>query len=117
VSPGSVTSTVTKRKMLPGWRGAISSDIARASIAILVVFALALPLYFLYSSEGRDGLENVMQNSGATEGSPLISSPFGYGQNYFTALLAGILGFLAVALVATGILRLVRMRGVRDAEP
>jgi len=117
VSPGSVTSTDPNRKTLPGLRGAISSDTARAAIAILIVFALALPLYFLYSSQGKDGLEKTMQDAGTAEGGPMISSPFEYGQDYFSALFAGILGFLAVALVATAILKLVRMKATRDTEP
>ena len=114
VSPGSIKSRIPDKKSLPGLRGAISSDTARAVVAILIVFALALPLYFLYSSQGRDGLEKTMQDSGTTDGRPIISSPFDYGQNYFSALFAGILGFLAVALVATMILKLVRMKTVRE---
>jgi len=113
VSPGSITSANTDRETLPGLRGIISSDTARAAIAIIIVFALTLPLYFLYSSQGKDGLEKVMQNSGTSEGRPMISTPFGYGQDYFSALFAGILGFLAVALVATLILKLVRMKATR----
>jgi len=117
VSPGSITSANLDRKTLPGLRGAISSDTARAAIAIIIVFALTLPLYFLYSSQGKDGLEKVMQNAGTAEGKPMISTPFGYGQDYFGALFAGTLGFLAVALVATVILKLVRMRTDRGTEP
>jgi cobalt/nickel transport system permease protein len=117
VSPESFTSTSRTRKRLPGWRGVISSDTSRAVIAILVVFALALPLYFLYSSQGKDGLEKAMQQGGSAGGKPLISSPFGYGQSYFSALFAGILGFLAVALVATLILKLVRMRATGGTGP
>jgi cobalt/nickel transport system permease protein len=117
VSPGSITSAIPGRKAIPGLRGAISSDTARAAIAIIIVFALTLPLYFLYSSQGRDGLEKVMQNAGTSDGRPVISAPFGYGQSYFSALFAGILGFLAVALVATLILKLVRMKAARELEP
>jgi cobalt/nickel transport system permease protein len=117
VSPGSITSINPNRRTLPGFRGAISNDTVRAVIAILIVFALALPLYFLYSSQGKDGLEKVMQHAGTAGGKPLISSPFEYGQNYFSALFAGILGFLVVALVATVIIKLVRLKAVRGSKP
>jgi hypothetical protein len=58
-----------------------------------------------------------MQHAGTADGKPLISSPFEYGQNYFSALFAGILGFLVVALVATAILKLVRLKAVRGSKP
>jgi hypothetical protein len=38
-----------------------------------------------------------------------MASPFSYGENYFSALFAGILGFLAVALAAIGVLKLVKV--------
>jgi cobalt/nickel transport system permease protein len=85
----------------------LSSRIAHATVAILIVFALALPLYFAYSSEGADGLEKTMEDGGAEEGDALISSPFSYGEDYFAALFAGILGFLAVALVGLGIMKVI----------
>lgn len=78
----------------------ISSRTVQATFSILLVFALALPLYFIYSSEGMDGLERTMDDAGVSEGEAVISSPFSYGEDYIAALLAGILGFLAVALVA-----------------
>jgi len=105
-SPGSITLVRPAGKPLPGLRGVLSSNATKAVVAILIVFALALPLYFLYSSEGKDGLERTMENANASEGEPLVTSPFSYGENYFTALFAGMIGFLAVALTSLGILRL-----------
>lgn len=117
VLPDAITSASPTRKVLPGLRALICGNTARAVVAIFVVFALALPLYFLYASAGKDGLEKTMENANVAEGEPLIVSPFSYGQDYFSALFAGLLGFLAVALVALGMMKLVRMRGSRGTDP
>ncbi len=82
-----------------------SSKIGLASAAVLIVFALSLPLYFLYSSSGSDGLEQTMADAEVEESDQVLSAPFSYGDSYFAALFAGLLGFLAVALAALGILK------------
>jgi len=87
-----------------------SSKLAMASLAILLVFALALPLYFLYSSEGEDGLERTMADAGVDEQDQILSAPFSYGDEYFTALFAGLLGFLVVALLALGLMKSLRWK-------
>jgi cobalt/nickel transport system permease protein len=84
------------------------SRTAQATLAMIVVFALALPLYFLYSAEGADGLEKTMEDGGVGEAEPAVASPFGYGEDYFAALFAGILGFVAVALVSLGLMGIMR---------
>lgn len=85
-----------------------------AAIAILVVFALVLPLYFLYAVDGKDGLEQTVSHSGGAEAAgPVISSPFSYGQSYFEALFAGLLGFAVVAMAASGIALLLNRREVK----
>jgi cobalt/nickel transport system permease protein len=117
VLPDAITSASPTRKALPGLRALICGNTARAVVAIIVVFALALPLYFLYASAGKDGLETTMENANVAEGEPLIVSPFSYGQDYFSALFAGLLGFLSVALVALGMMKLVRMRGSGGTNP
>jgi cobalt/nickel transport system permease protein len=117
VQPDAITSASQTEKTLPGLRALISGSTARAAVAILIVFALALPLYFLYASAGKDGLEKTMENANVAEGKPPLASPFSYGQDYFSALFAGLLGFLAVALVTLGMMRLVRMRGRAGTSP
>lgn len=87
-----------------------SSKLALASLAILLVFALALPLYFLYSSEGEDGLERTMSDAELEEQEQVLSAPFSYGDEYFAALFAGLLGFLVVALVALGLMKSLRWK-------
>jgi cobalt/nickel transport system permease protein len=117
VLPDAITSAGPTRKVLPGLRALIFGSTARAVVAIIIVFALALPLYFLYASAGKDGLEKTMENADVAEGEPLMASPFSYGENYFGALFAGLLGFLAVALVALGMMKLVRMRAGKGTNP
>ncbi|MCJ7561495.1 MAG: hypothetical protein MUO84_00595, partial [Thermoplasmata archaeon] len=94
---------------VPGIKGIMSSKIAQATVAVLIVFALALPLYFMYSSEGADGLEKTMEDAGVDEGDTVLTSPFEYGETYFAALFAGILGFVATALVGLGLLNIFKI--------
>jgi len=115
-APGSISLSAMDPKAPPLLKKTVSNNSARAVVAILVVFALALPLYFLYSSEGKDGLEKTMENGDASEGEPLITSPFSYGENYFAALFAGILGFLAAAICSLGVLRLVGARQLKESN-
>jgi cobalt/nickel transport system permease protein len=91
-----------------------ATDITKAAVAILFVFMLMVPLYMLYSSEGLDGLERTMANSGSEEGEPVLTAPFSYGETYLEILLAGILGFLAVSIAAAVILRILRTPKGRD---
>jgi len=103
-------------KPAEGWRKVASSKVVQATAAVLVVFALCLPLYFMYSSEGADGLEKTMEDSGVTEGEAVLTSPFSYGEDYFAALFAGMLGFVVVALSAIGLLTVIRSRKVRTEQ-
>lgn len=112
VSPGAFVRT-TSEKPAAGLSGVLASRTVQAALAVLIVFALALPLYFVYSSEGEDGLEKTMSDAGAEEGEPLLSAPLDYGEDYAAALLAGMLGFLATSLGALGILSLLRSKTSR----
>ncbi len=114
VAPEMFKSTASRPAATIGLKSIFSSRIAQATVAILIAFALALPLYFIYSSEGADGLEKTMEDAGIGESEPLLTSPFTYGENYFAALFAGILGFVAVALLGLGMMRV--LRAGRPAE-
>lgn len=92
----------------------ITSSTARAVASILIVFALMIPLYIVYSSEGRDGLEQTINESGLEESSPFLAAPFDYGETYLQILMAGILGFLAVCVASLTIMRLLRAPIGRD---
>jgi cobalt/nickel transport system permease protein len=114
VAPEMFGSADRRPEAAAGLRGLFSSRIAQATAAIIIVFALSLPLYFVYSSEGADGLEKTMDDAAVAEGDPLLTSPFSYGETYFAALFAGILGFAAVALVGLGLMKALEPR--RKAE-
>ena len=96
------------------WHRILASRTAQATLAVLVVFALALPLYFLYSSQGEDGLERTMTDGDVEEGDALLTSPLDYGDSYFAALFAGVIGFVAVVLASLGILRVMKPMTRRD---
>jgi len=105
VAPGAFAKAAVDAKPSPGAKAILTSRIAQATVAIIIAFALALPLYFLYSSEGADGLEKTMEDAEFEEAEALMTSPFDYGDTYFAALFAGLLGFVATSLVGLGILK------------
>ena len=96
--------------------GVLNSPILLATLAVLLVFALSTPLYLVYASEGKDGLEQTMDRSGTEMDEPLLESPFSYGRDFFTMLFAGILGFLLVSLLSIGTMRLLRLASGRDGS-
>jgi len=69
---------------------------------IVVLFAVGLELFFLFSAGYGDGLEKTMERAGAEESPPIYEAPLGYGNNYATAFLAGLCGFSLLFLVAYG---------------
>lgn len=92
----------------------LRSRTAMGALAVIVVFAAMIPFYIIYASEGEDGLEKTMSESGVSEGQPVLASPFDYGETYFQILLGGILGFAAVFAVLIAALGLVRAWGSRS---
>lgn len=65
---------------------------------ILVLFAIGLVLFFIFSANYADGLEKTMEEADAGEEST-FESPFQYGENYPHAFVSGILGFLVMFLL------------------
>jgi hypothetical protein len=65
----------------------------KAGAVILALFAIGLVGYFAFSAAFPDGLERVMHDHGVEEGEPFYSAPLSYGDNYWGALLAGLVGF------------------------
>ena len=103
---------ILTRKVARGkgsWTDFLHRPTARAALAILLVFALALPLYLIYASDGRDGLEQTMATAGTGSDQPFLEAPFSYGEGFFAMFFAGVLGFLLVALLAIGVMRLLGM--------
>lgn len=114
VSPNVFVREHTPAAKADGVRGVLHMKTAQATVAVLIAFALALPLYFIYSAEGEDGLEKTMSDAEIEEGGAVFTSPFSYGEDYFAALFAGILGFLVTALGALGLLRV--LQGAKAAD-
>ena len=113
VSPG-MFSSGTPKEAGAGAKVLLSSSVARGSVAVLLVFALVVPFYLIYSSEGNDGLEQTMEDAGAHESGALLAAPLSYGEDYFAILFAGILGFLAVSLGSIGVLKALRVDSRED---
>ncbi|MHC1709739.1 MAG: cobalt transporter [Methanomassiliicoccales archaeon] len=65
----------------------------KAMAVVLVLFAIGLVGYFAFSAAFPDGLERVMENNGVEEGEPFYTAPLNYGDGYWGALIAGIIGF------------------------
>jgi len=69
------------------------SGYLRAMAVVLVLFAVGLVGYFAFSAAFPDGLERVMEDNGVQESEPFYTAPLGYGDDYWGALLAGLVGF------------------------
>ncbi len=77
----------------------------KAILGLFALFAIGLVGFFAFSAAFGDGLEVTMEEAGVEEGEPLWHAPFSYGEDYFGALLAGILGFVAVVGLTYAYLR------------
>ncbi len=69
----------------------------RAAVMTILLFAVGLVGFFIFSAGCGDGLEATMENAGAGESS-YFSAPLSYGNDYPHALLSGIIGFFIVLL-------------------
>ncbi len=69
------------------------SGYLKAAAVVLVLFAIGLVGYFAFSAAFPDGLERVMEDNGLAEGDPFYTAPLSYGEDYWGALMAGIVGF------------------------
>ena len=65
----------------------------KATVVVLVLFAIGLVGYFSLSAAFPDGLEKVMEENGLTEGEAVYTAPLSYGEDYLGALMAGLVGF------------------------
>ncbi len=77
----------------------LDKNLLRASALIIVVFALGLIMFFIFSAPYGDGLEKTMEEAEVEEGEAVYEAPLDYGENYHTALVMGIVGFIAVFVV------------------
>lgn len=82
----------------------------KAVLGIVVLFAIGLMLYFMFSATYSDGIEKTMEQSGIQEHRPVYTAPFAYGDDYFTALVAGLIGAGITFGTVYGYLRVVRRK-------
>jgi hypothetical protein len=77
---------------------------------ILLAFAICLVGFFLVSDGKPDGLETILDQQGVEQTAPVWTAPLGYGSDYASTLMMGILGFSLVLLVSFAYLKFVAKR-------
>ena len=82
-----------------------------AIIGTIVLFAIGLVFFFIFSAPYGDGLEKTMEISGVEGHEQIYSAPLDYGENYTTALIMGIIGFFAVLVVTYGLSKAIKLKG------
>jgi hypothetical protein len=70
----------------------------KAMIGISLIFCVGLVFFFMFAEPYGDGLEKTMEEGEIEEGEPTYKAPFDYGDNYLTALLMGLFGFVIVLI-------------------
>jgi hypothetical protein len=83
-------------------------------IGMVVLFALGLVLFYMFSAGLGDGLEKTMENNGVQEQPPVYNAPLSYGEDYMTTLLMGLIGFGATFAVIYGLLRVAKKRKLAE---
>jgi Sec-independent protein secretion pathway component TatC len=82
----------------------------KAIAGIFVLFAIGLVFFFIFSAPYGDGLEKTMEEAGIEEGEPVYQAPLNYGEDYVTALIAGIVGFGLTIGMGYGYFKLTRKK-------
>ena len=77
----------------------IDKKYLKAIIGIALAFSIGLIFFFIFSASYGDGLERVMENAGVKEGKILYKAPLNYGNNYFSVLLMGFVGFFIILFI------------------
>jgi len=85
----------------------------KALAAIIVLFAVFLPLYYTFSYGRDDALGRTIQEGNASGGST-HNAPFSYGGSFLESLAFGMIGMVVVFLVFYGVFLAVRRRSKRD---
>ena len=65
---------------------------------IIILFAIGLVGFFIFSAPYGDGLEKTMEAGEVEESEPVYSAPLDYGDNYLLAFSMGCIG-LAITLL------------------
>ena len=80
----------------------------KALAVLIVLFAIFLPLYYVFSYGKGDGLEQTVSEGGGSPGAAPWDGLLGYGENPLATFLAGILGLGLAFAGAYGLLRATR---------
>ncbi|OGS50237.1 MAG: hypothetical protein A3K65_08600 [Euryarchaeota archaeon RBG_16_68_12] len=86
----------------------------KATLFLVLLFVLFLPLFYLFSFGKNDGLQQTLQDSGGPAPTSWWTAPFSYGANPVETFLVGLLGFVVVAGAILGILRILKRMGGKD---
>jgi ABC-type Fe3+ transport system permease subunit len=81
--------------------------------AIAVVFAILLPLYYVFSYGKNDSLERTIEGGKNNQGGSTYNAPFSYGGSYLESLVFGILGMVLVFAVFYTVFLVMRKRRMR----
>jgi len=66
---------------------------------IILLFAIGLVGFFVFSAPYGDGLEKTMENAEVEEGDAVYTAPMDYGDNYVMSFFIGLLGFAVTLLI------------------
>ncbi len=87
-----------------------SKDNLKIIGGILLLFAIGLVGFYIFSAEYGDGLEVTMEEAGIGEAEPIYTSPLDYGNSYGSTLVIGIIGFFVTLLAGYAIARTMRKK-------
>lgn len=77
-------------------------------VGIIILFAIGLVGYFEFSADYGDGLEVTMEEAEIGEQEQVWEAPLDYGEDYSSALIAGLVGFGITFGAVLGYTRLMR---------
>ena len=84
--------------------------IAKATLAIVVLFSIGLVGFYIFSAPYGDGLEVTMEKAGVEEGEAHWTAPLDYGENYWSSLAMGIVGYALTFGLLYVLLSVMRVR-------
>jgi len=80
---------------------------------IAVVFAVLLPLYYMFSYGRNDSLARTIEQGNGNQGGSTYNAPFSYGGSYLESLVFGILGMVLVFAVFYALFLVMKKRRMR----
>ncbi len=86
-----------------------------AVVGIIVLFAVGLELFFIFSAPYGDGLEKTLERAHVEEPEPVYKAPLDYGDNYAEAFVSGLIGFAAVFAIGYGTAKILGRRNAAGA--